>query len=237
MVGIIHSYESLAAVDGEGLRFCVFLAGCPLRCIYCHNPDTWDKNGKKVSAEELIQKLKRYRSYFGEKGGVTFSGGEPLQQAEFLVEMKELLLREKIGYVIDTSGSVLLTDSVKEVLSGSQEVLLDLKFWDDASYRSFTGGSIDNTLKTLDYLESINKPTVIRTVIVPGINDTEQALSRYFSMIKGKKFVKRYELLGFHTMGFFKYNNLGIDNPLKEIKSMDMERLKQLQLFVNKKVQ
>ncbi len=237
MVGVIHSYESLAAVDGEGIRFCVFLAGCPLRCVYCHNPDTWEKSGKKVSPEELTQKLKRYRSYFGDKGGVTFSGGEPLIQAEFLFKMKELLFQEGIRFVIDTSGSVPLTNAVKEVLSGSQEVLLDLKFWDDASYRSFAGCSIDNTLKTLDYLESINKPTVIRTVIVPGINDTEQVLSRYFPMIKGKKFIKRYELLGFHTMGFFKYDNLGIDNPLKETKPMNRERLKQLQLFANIKVQ
>ena len=122
MTGIIHSFESLAAVDGDGLRYGVFLAGCPLRCVYCHNPDTWEMGaGNAMEADALVRKILRYRPYFGENGGVTFSGGEPLLQAEFLCAVAEHLKKEGIGYVLDTSGEVLLTDAVKTLLLGGTE--------------------------------------------------------------------------------------------------------------------
>ncbi len=234
MDGFIHSYESLAAVDGDGLRYAVFMAGCPLRCVYCHNPDTWNmKVGTKISDIELCQKLKRYKPYFKNDGGVTFSGGEPLMQADFLISVSRLLEKEEIRYAVDTSGEIPLSSTVKEVLKNSQMVLLDLKFSDNENYKRYTGKDMENVIKTLNYLEEINKKTVIRTVVVPGINDDENILKSYIPYIKGKKCVSKYEILPFHTMGFFKYENLGIENPLKDTKALENKRKTELQNFVN----
>lgn len=233
MLGYIHSFESLAAVDGEGLRCAVFLTGCPLRCVYCHNPDTWYRGNKTIDEMALVNKILRYKPYFGENGGVTFSGGEPLLQPDFLLSVGALLSEEKIPYIVDTSGAVSLTESVKKVLLQSQSVLLDLKFWNDESYRTNTGGGIDPVLKTLSYLDSINKKTVIRTVIVPDINDSEAVLEHYLDLLSGFSCISKYELLAFHTMGFFKYEQLGISNPLLKTPPLSKERLTKLQNFVD----
>jgi len=235
MKGYVHSFESLAAVDGEGLRCAVFLRGCPLRCVYCHNPDTWafGKEGE-IEAEELVRKIARYRPYFKERGGVTFSGGEPLLQAEFLCVLIPLLEREGIGYIPDTSGAVPLTDAVRTVLVHAQSVLLDLKFWDEENYMRHAGRGMAQTLAMLDYLEEIGKPTRIRTVIVPGINDSEEILAQYLPHIRGKRCVTRYELLPFHTLGFFKYEGLGVENTLRDTPPMDRGRLASLQTFVDR---
>ncbi len=230
--GCIHSYESLAAVDGEGLRFAVFLSGCPLRCVYCHNPDTHIMGECTVEPEKLVQKVLRYTPYFSERGGVTFSGGEPLLQADFLLETAKLLSENKIGYVLDTSGVVPLSLPVREVLKQADVVLLDLKFWDRDSYRRYCGDGFDNMLATLNFLEEIQKRTVLRTVIVPGINDTVPVLDRYLSIVKRYSCVAQYELLPFHTLGFFKYEKLGIRNPLADVSAMDQEVLKSLQDYV-----
>ena len=238
MKGYVHSFESLAAVDGEGLRCAVFFRGCPLHCVYCHNPDTqaFGKEGE-IGAEELVRKISRYRPYFKERGGVTFSGGEPLCQAEFLCELIPLLEREGIGYIPDTSGAVVLSESVKTVLRQAQSVLLDLKFWDEESYRRYTGVGIAPALAMLDYLEEIGKPTRIRTVVIPGINDSTEMLASYLPHLRGKRCVTRYELLPFHTLGFFKYAELGVPNPLAQTPPMDRERLKTLQEFIDEKLE
>ena len=237
MTGYIHSFESLAAVDGDGLRYGVFLAGCPLRCVYCHNPDTWEmRAGQAMEADALVRKIARYRPYFGESGGVTFSGGEPLLQAEWLCEVAELLGKEGIGYVLDTSGGVPLTEAVKTLLAGAQGILLDLKFPDEESYRRYTGRGISETLAMLDYLESIGKETRIRIVVVPEINDSEDALERYLVHLRGKNCVSEVELLGFHTMGFHKYEALGIENRLSGTAALDPAKKDRLQASVNKKM-
>ena len=234
MKGYVHSFESLAAVDGDGLRYGVFLAGCPLRCAYCHNPDTWEMGaGHEFEASELVKKIARYRSYFGERGGVTFSGGEPLLQAEWLCEVAKLLEKEGIGYVLDTSGGVPLSEAVKTLLSGAQGILLDLKFPDEESYRRYTGRGISLTLAMLDYLESIGKKTRIRIVVVPGINDSEESLEAYIAHLRGKNCVSEVELLGFHTMGFHKYEALGIENRLSGTAALDPAKKDRLQAFVN----
>ncbi len=233
MEGFIHSFESLAAVDGIGLRCAVFLAGCPLRCAYCHNPDTWSGAGQKIDANTLVKKIARYKPYFKEEGGVTFSGGEPLLQAEFLRECVPLLQSRGINYAIDTSGAVELCDSARFVLEKSQMVILDLKFWDDVSYIKYTGMDISKTLEMLRFLESIGKRTWIRTVVVPGINDSEEALDRYIGHIKNFNCIEKYELLGFHTMGFYKYEKLGIKNPFADIPDLDMAVKERLQHYVN----
>ena len=236
MKGYIHSFESLAAVDGDGLRCAVFMSGCPLRCVYCHNPDTWVKSENETDAESLVKKISRYKTYFGKDGGVTFSGGEPLLQAEFIKETIPLLSEREIGYIIDTSGICELTSDVCDVLKNSQSVLLDLKFWDDESYLKYTGKGIEKVLSTLSFLNSIGKKTVLRTIIVPGINDSEEILDKYIELISGYSCISKYELLAFHTMGFFKYENLGIENKLKDTSPLSHDTLDKLQSYINTKI-
>ena len=233
MQGYIHSFESMAAVDGEGVRYAVFLAGCPLRCVFCHNPDTWNMSGTLMSSEELVKKIAKYKPYFKHNGGVTFTGGEPLLQAEFIKETALLLKEQGINYAVDTSGAMELNDTVKFVLENAQTVLLDLKFPDNEAYLKYTGHTMEKTLEMLEFLEAIGKPTRIRTVIIPKINDTEEEIQKYIMHIKNKKCIYKYELLAFHTMGFFKYDELGIENPLKDTKPLDLSVRDTLQKFVN----
>ena len=237
MKGYLHSFESLAAVDGMGLRCAVFLAGCPLRCAYCHNPDTWTvASGTEIDAETLFRKIKRYKPYFKDIGGVTFSGGEPLLQAAFIREMIPLLASEDIPYAIDTSGAVALTDDVRFVLDHAQTILLDLKFWDSESYLRYTGHDWDNTIAILSYLNQTGKSTWIRTVTVPGINDSEEILKRYCQILKDYTCIEKYELLGFHTMGFFKYRELGVENPLVDTPPLENDKKSALQAFVDQRL-
>ena len=236
MKGYLHSFESLAAVDGMGLRCAVFLAGCPLRCVYCHNPDTWNCKGTETDADALVRKIARYKPYFKADGGVTFSGGEPLLQAGFIREVAPLLAERGIPYAVDTSGAVALTDDVRFVLSHAQTVLLDLKFWDDESYRQYTGHGWTETIRMLDYLQSLGKDVWIRTVIVPGINESEETLERYVEILKPYSCIRKYELLAFHTMGFFKYRELGIKNPLENTPPLEQSKRDTLQKFVNERL-
>lgn len=234
LVGYLHSFESMAAVDGEGLRCAVFLAGCPLRCVYCHNPDTWQTDrATKIDPETLVKKIRRIKPYFGSNGGVTFTGGEPLLQAAFLCEVIPYLREEGIRYTVDTSGGVSLTEDVKKVLLGAQAVLLDLKFWDDESYRKYTGVSMENVLNLFRFLEEHQVRTFLKTVVVPEINDSEEILARYLPHAKGKTRLCSWELLPFHTMGFFKYEEGKIPNPLLGTPSLSTEKLHFLQRFVD----
>lgn len=236
MKGYIHSFESLATLDGAGVRYGVFLQGCPLRCAYCHNPDTQSGSGIEYEAEDLVKKISRYKPYFGKDGGVTFSGGEPLLQAEFIAECASELKKLGINYVIDTSGAVELSHAVKEVIDGAQAVILDLKFWDDESYLRYTGRDMSQTLGILRYLEESGKYVWIRTVVVPGINDSEEIIERYLKHIKGLKCVERYELLAFHTMGFRKYEEMGISNPLSDTPDLEGSVKERLQRYVDERL-
>ena len=228
----IHSFESLATLDGEGIRYGVFFTGCPLRCAYCHNPDTWFKSGREYSAEELYSKIKRYKPYFKNGGGVTFSGGEPLLNASFINEVSPLLKQEGINYCLDTSGSVLLTDAVKRCIDGADMVILDIKFYDEESYQRYTKGTVENFVNIGKYCSETGKKLWLRTVVVPGINDNEEKIKKYASFAKQFK-CEKYELLAFHTMGFFKYENLKIDNPLKDRSALPKERLAELQKIID----
>lgn len=234
-MAFIHSFESMAALDGDGIRYAVFFTGCPLRCVYCHNPDTWHQSGEDWSAHRLVDKIKRYKPYFKKGGGVTFSGGEPLLNAPFIIETAKLLKKEGIGYAVDTSGSVKLTDDVKAVLDNADLVILDLKFYDEANYKKYTNGVFDNFVAVGKYCTDNNIRLWLRTVIVPNINDTYQDIEKYADFAKQFKFEK-YELLAFHTMGFFKYENLKLENPLKSTPPLDKDRLKELQEYLNKKI-
>lgn len=232
----IHSFESLAALDGEGIRYDVFFTGCPLRCAYCHNPDTWHKSSINMTAREVFNKAKRFKPYFKKGGGVTFSGGEPLLNAEFINEIAPMLESEGIGYCLDTSGSVPLTDKVKTAIDNAEMIILDIKFYNAEDYRKYTKGDFDLFVAIGDYCTEKNKRLWLRTVVVPGINDTEGDMDCYADFVKRFKFEK-YELLAFHTMGFFKYDNLGIENPLKDTKALDKGKLDQLQKYLNSKLE
>lgn len=228
----IHSFESMAALDGDGIRYAVFFTGCPLRCAYCHNPDTWHKSGNDWTTYALVKKIRRYKPYFKNGGGVTFSGGEPLLNADFIVEAGQLLREENINYAIDTSGSVPLTDSVKKALDGADLVILDLKFYNSDDYAKYTKGKFENFIAIGKYCSENGIRLWLRTVVVPNINDTEKHIIKYAEFSKQFKFQK-YELLAFHTMGFFKYDNLKIENPLKGTPALDKERLSQLQKILD----
>lgn len=230
----VHSFESLAAVDGEGLRYAVFLSGCPLRCVYCHNPDTWEGEGTDYTPERLCAKILRYKPYFGKEGGATFSGGEPLLQAKEIAETGDLLRKHGVNYAIDTSGALPLTDDVKRAVSGAQLVVCDLKMFRPEDFSKYMKGDLSLVFAFLDYLKEIGKKTWIRTVILPAINDSEEKIRGYAEIVKSYPNVTKYELLGFHTMGFYKYERLGLSNPLKDTPPMDEERLEELQRYADR---
>lgn len=231
----IHSFESMAALDGDGIRYAVFFTGCPLRCAYCHNPDTWHKSGKEWSSADLVNKIKRYKPYFKKGGGVTFSGGEPLLNADFIIETGKLLKKEGINYAVDTSGSVPLTDSVKKALDGADLVILDVKFYDKESYKKYTKGDFENFVAIGKYCTEKGIRLWLRTVVVPNINDNEESVRKYAEFSKQFQFEK-YELLAFHTMGFFKYENLEIENPLIDTPALNHDRLKELQMVLDNNI-
>ena len=234
----VHSFESLAARDGEGLRYALFLAGCPLRCVFCHNPDTWERcTGTEYTPEALLAKIRRYKPYFlAGGGGVTFSGGEPLLQSEEIVKLGRLLMEEGIGYALDTSGCVPLSASVREAVELADALILDIKFPTEEDYRRYAGGSLSAVLDFLSFLVEQRKRITLRTVIVPDLNDTEAAMDVYLTVLAPYlSHVDRYELLPFHTMGFFKYEKLGIENPLSHTAALPSERLDALKKYLNQK--
>jgi len=224
--GRIHSLETFGTVDGPGVRFVVFLQGCPLRCKYCHNPDTWTYEGAKEEREpeEIFQMIKRYKGYFGKNGGVTITGGEPLLQSEFILELFKLCKKEGIHTAIDTSGYI-FNEKVKEVLEYTDLVLLDIKVIDKEIYKKLTGVELESTLNFAKYLEEIGKPVWIRHVIVPGITDDDILLEKLAQYISSMKNLEKVELLPYHRLGEFKYKELGINYPLKGIQELSKERL------------
>ena len=217
IVGQVHSIQSLGTVDGPGLRFVVFLQGCNLRCKCCHNPDTWDfSGGEDTSADELVNKVLRYKSYYGAEGGVTVSGGEPLMQTEFLIELFKKLKNYDIHTALDTSGCV-LNDDVKELLNHTDIVLLDFKYTNPEDYLKYTKMEMGTAQDFLDYLQQINKRTWLRFVVIPGLNDSEESIEKLFDLKKRYSCVEKIELLPFRKLCLEKYDEMGIEFPLKDI--------------------
>lgn len=237
IVGKIHSIESLATLDGDGVRYGVFLVDCPLRCVYCHNPDTWVNSTActRFTPRELVDKIVRYKPYFKHGGGVTFSGGEPLLQAGFIAQCGKLLADREIGYCLDTSGSVELTPEVEQAVQGADLIILDIKMYDKASYKKYVKGDLDKVLAFGDYCHSVGKRMWLRTVIIPNINDTKEIVDKYIDLTSRWPNIEKYELLAFHTMGFDKYKALGIVNPLQDTLPLSMEKLNELQDYLNKR--
>lgn len=226
VLGNIHSYESFGTVDGPGIRYVVFLQGCPLRCKFCHNPDTWDivGNNKLVSPKEVFDELVKYKNFFKKNGGLTVSGGEPLLQSDFILELFKMCKKNNINTALDTSGYI-FNNKVKEVLEYTDLVLLDIKCIDEKIYKDLTGVELKNTLNFLDYLKEIKKDVWIRHVIVPGITDDEKLLTKLAKYLEKFENIKKVELLPYHTLGVFKYKELKINYPLLGTKPLSEERL------------
>lgn len=213
----ISSFQSLGTLDGPGVRAVVFMQGCPLSCHCCHNPETWDfKGGEEISAENLFNKIVRCKKYFGKNGGVTFSGGEPLVQSDFLLKFIPLLKNEGIHIAIDTSGCI-LNDIVKKVIDLCDLVLLDYKYTNETDYLKYTGMDIKKADTFLEYLNRINKPVWIRQVVIPSINDNRDSLIKLYALQTKYSCIKKIELLPFKKLCIEKYKELNISFPFEYI--------------------
>ncbi len=230
--GRIHSFESLGAVDGPGVRFVVFMQGCSLQCKYCQNRDTWDLHaGNVYTVEEIVQKVLKYKNYITPNGGVTISGGEPLLQLTFLSELLRALKKEGLHTAVDTSGCFSLTDKIKEVIDLADLFLLDIKCINDEKCIDLTSVSNQNELQFARYLSSIGKPMWIRQVLVPGYTDDEQDLKELKKFIDSLSSVQKVEILPYHDLGKFKWQELDLNYPLEGVRtasSEDVKRAKQI---------
>lgn len=230
--GRVHSIQSLGTVDGPGVRFVVFMQGCNLRCGCCHNPDTWDSSeGIEYTPEEIAAKAMRYREYFGSEGGITFSGGEPLLQADFVCEVMKLCHENGINTCLDTSGSI-MNESVKALLEETDRVLLDIKYTDDEQYRKYVGCSLSKPMEFLAYLNEKNIPVTVRQVIIPGINDNEESISKLRNIISSHPCVDKTELLPFRKICQVKYDDMGIAFPFADIPEPKREKIEQLNYLI-----
>lgn len=220
LIGRVHSFETFGAVDGPGIRFVIFMQGCSLQCKYCQNRDTWEINaGNQYSAEELLNKILKYKNYFlASGGGVTVSGGEPLLQYKFLIELFTLLKKENIHTAIDTSGNVDLTDDMNKLIDLTDLFLLDIKCINDEICKKLTGLSNKKELVFAKYLSSINKPTWIRQVIVPTITDRTEDLLALKDFLSTLTNVEKIELLPYHDLGKSKWIKLGLKYELENIR-------------------
>ena len=231
--GRVHSFQSMGTVDGPGVRFVAFLQGCNLRCKCCHNPDTWSfSEGSEYSPSEIVKRAVRYREYFGDKGGITLSGGEPLCQAEFAYEIFRLCHENGINTCLDTSGSI-LNGSVKKLLSETDRVLLDVKYTNDSDYRENVGCGYAPVLDFLDYLNEKNIPTTIRQVIIPTLNDSDSSILELKSIAEKHPCVDKTELLPFRKICTVKYDNMGIEFPLAHISEPRGEEMEKMNKFLN----
>ena len=234
--GYINSIETMGLVDGPGIRVVVFMQGCKLRCIFCHNPETWkDESNMKMSSKEVVDQVRKYRPYIEKDGGVTFSGGEPLFQSIFLLDMLKMCKKAGIHTCIDTSGTGYNKRYLNEILKYTDLVILDIKAIDDKNYKYITGRSIDEFNYFCKVLNKNNNKLWLRQVIVPGINDNKEYILNLKEYIKRFNNVERVELLPYHTMGIEKYKKLHIKYRLNDTPDMDKEKCKELEEILNSK--
>ena len=229
--GRIHSVESFGSADGPGVRYIVFLKGCNMRCQYCHNPDTWAKDGGELmTPEEVLKKALRYKTYWKEKGGITVSGGEALLQIDFVTELFRLAKEKGVNTCLDTSGNPFsLEEPFKskfdELMKYTDLFMLDIKHIDDAAHRKLTGQTNQNILEMAAYLSDHGKAMWIRHVLVPGITTEEDELYRLRSFLDTLKTVERVEVLPYHTLGVFKWKEIGIPYQLEGVDPPTKEQI------------
>jgi pyruvate formate lyase activating enzyme len=232
----IHSVETMGALDGPGIRIIFFLQGCPLRCLYCHNPDTWNTSGGcDYSANEIIERALKYKPYFRNNGGITFSGGEPLLQAEELLKAMKLAKESGLHTALDTSGYYTCKESViSKLLEYTDLVILDIKHEEREMYKKITGLEIDRHKNFKDLLEKTKSKIWLKHVVVPGLTDDVAHMKTLEKEVKTYPLdnVEKFELLPYHSLGEMKYEELGISYPLSATKEMDMEKLKELKKHI-----
>lgn len=231
MIGHIHSTESFGAADGPGVRFIVFMQGCHMRCRYCHNPDTWKMDGgDEVTADEILKRALRFKPYWGKDGGITISGGEPLLQIDFVIELFKKAKELGINTCIDTAGNPFTKEEpffskFEELMKYTDLLLLDLKEINPARHKDLTGFDNSNIIEMAKYLSEINKPIWIRHVLVPEHSDFDEDLDALGDFIDTLSNVDRVEILPYHTLGKFKWENLGITYTLESISPPSAERI------------
>lgn len=227
-MGVVHSFETFTTVDGPGIRFILFLSNCPLRCKYCHNPDTWACKGKEYSVDDIVNEILKYKNYY-KNGGVTISGGEPLLQIDFVIEIFKKLKKYNMHTAIDTSGSTFNENQIEkfdELNKYTDLYLLDIKEIDEKKHIELTGKSNKNILEFAQYLSKNNKKVWIRHVIVPTINLDEDDLIKTREFIDTLNNVERVDVLPYHTLGVHKYKELGLKYPLEGVRTPTSEEIK-----------
>lgn len=225
MIGKLHSIETMGMVDGPGIRTVFFMQGCPLRCAYCHNPDSQSMfSNKEITPEEVLNKAKRYKGYYKRSGGgITFSGGEPLIQGKFILESLKLLKDNGFNTAIDTSGYG-QEEYYREILKYTDIILLDVKSMDNNGYKELTGRSMNGFYKFISYLEDFKGKIWIRHVMVPGINDNKESVTEIFNKISHlSDKIEKIEVLPYHRMGVEKYESLGMEYTLRDVPEMDSQ--------------
>lgn len=230
--GNIHSIETFGSVDGPGIRFVIFLQGCHMRCRFCHNPDSWSTaENNAMTADELLDKAERYRDYWGDEGGITVSGGEPLLQLDFLLELFFKAKQRGINTCLDTSAQPFTRDEdwfcrFEELMKLTNTILLDIKHIRDDRHKWLTGWGNSNVLDCAKYLSDIRKPVWIRHVLVPGITDDDTCLRELSAFLSSLGNVQRIDVLPYHTMGVYKYERLGIRYTLADVCPPTEQRVK-----------
>ncbi|WP_251861081.1 pyruvate formate-lyase-activating protein [Clostridium sp. Marseille-Q2269] len=226
-MGKIHSIETMGLVDGPGIRVIIFFQGCQLRCVYCHNPDTWRLNGGiEISSDEVIKKVSRYKPYFKQTGGITCSGGEPLMQPDFLLEVLKKSKSEGIHIALDTSGVGI--GNYEEILKYVDLVILDIKHIDEKKYFDICGKNMEEFNKFRSIVNKLNKKLWLRHVVVPGINDTIEHIYKFKDYTNTFNNVEKIELLPYHTLGVNKYESMGINYKLKNVKPLSNDKIEEL---------
>jgi len=226
--GRVNSIETLGTLDGPGIRTVIFLQGCPFTCGYCHNPDTWDKNGGvEYSVSELFKKILRYVPYYRKHGGLTLSGGEPLWQTDFAAEIFRLCKENGISTTLDTSAAV-FNEKVKNVLAYTDLVIADVKALDRDHFREVCGGSFNIFKKFLDYCQETGQRVWLRQVIIGGINDTPSNILAIKDLAAAYSSIEKIELLAYHTDGLGKWQALGKEYPLSKVKAPDEQTMANL---------
>ncbi len=237
-IGHIHSHETFGLVDGPGVRYVVFMQGCRMRCQYCHNPDTWNlTGGEEWTPDALFQKCWRYHSYWRNNGGITVSGGEPLLQIDFLIAFFKLAKKKGVHTTLDTAGNPFTTEEpfiskFEELMKYTDLVMLDLKQTDTAAHKKLTGWDNGNILQMARWLSDHGKDMWIRRVLVPGVTDDQEELKQLKQFIDSLQTVKRVEILPYHTLGQYKWENLNIPYPLEDVPTPTTEQVADAEMIL-----